>query len=45
MQAPDGQKSHEPQTWVRLQFDDEEGRVLPLKWEDSFSVDMKLPQQ
>lgn len=43
MQAPDGQKSHEPQTWVRLQFD-EEGRVLPLKWEDSFSVDMKLPQ-
>ena len=41
MQAPDGVKGHEPQFWTTLQFDTA-GRVLPIRWVDSMSVDMKL---
>ena len=41
MQAPNGVKGHEPQFWTTLQFDTA-GRVLPIRWVDSMSVDMKL---
>lgn len=43
MQAPDGQKSHEPQFWSILEFD-EQGNVLPLKWQNSFELSVNLPQ-
>jgi hypothetical protein len=37
MQAPDGIKGHEPQTWTRLSFDDN-GNVLPLEWVDELVI-------
>jgi len=43
MQAPDGKKAHEPQFWGRLEFD-EAGILLPLRWADTLSIDMALPQ-
>ena len=43
MQAPDGIKGHEPQFWGKLEFD-ADGNVLPLKWVDAISIDMKLNQ-
>ena len=37
MQAPDGQKGHEPQFWAVLRFD-EEGNVLPIEWVDEMTL-------
>lgn len=37
MQAPDGIKGHEPQTWTRLSFDSA-GHVQPLEWVDELEV-------
>lgn len=42
-QAPDGIKGNEPQFWGKLEFDGD-GNVLPLKWVDAISIDMKLDQ-
>ena len=39
MQAPDGIKGHEPQTWTRLSFDDADN-VLPLQWVDELEITM-----
>jgi hypothetical protein len=44
MQAPDGLKSHEPQFWAVLEFTDE-GGVKPIRWVESMSINMTLPQQ
>jgi hypothetical protein len=43
MQAPDGIKGHEPQFWGKLEFD-AAGNVLPLKWKDTISIDIKRDQ-
>ena len=43
MQAPDGLKSHEPQFWAPLEFTDE-GHILPIKWVDSFDINVTVPQ-
>lgn len=41
VQAPDGIKGHEPQFWGKLEFD-ADGNVLPLKWVDEVTIDVKL---
>jgi hypothetical protein len=38
MQAPDGQKAHEPQFWAKLEFT-KEGYIKPLEWVDSIRFD------
>ena len=43
-QAPDGIKGHEPQFWGKLEFD-ANGNVLPLKWVDEITIDVKLAAQ
>lgn len=44
MQAPDGQKAHEPQFWGRLQFDAHGGALMPLTWTDQLELDVLDPQ-
>ena len=43
MQAPDGVKGHEPQFWGKLEFD-AAGNVLPLRWVNAISLDVKRGQ-
>ena len=40
--AVDGLKMHDLQAWVPLQFD-EEGRLLPMKWSDEFTLYVGAP--
>jgi hypothetical protein len=42
MQAADGTKAHEPQSWLRLEFAGD--ALLPLRWSDTLELDMLLPQ-
>jgi len=39
-QAPDGVKGHDPQTVLRLQFDDATGAVAFVNWTPSFQLDV-----
>jgi hypothetical protein len=43
MQSKDGEKAHEPQFWAPLKFDTD-GKLQPLLWVDSFTVDVLVPQ-
>ena len=40
-QAPNGKFDEQPQTWLPLSFD-EDGNLLPLKWVDSFELDVAV---
>ena len=39
-QAPDGVKGHDPQTVLRLSFDDATGAVGLVRWVDNFTLDV-----
>lgn len=43
LQAPDGQKAHEPQSWLQLEFDPA-GKLLPLRWQDTLSLSVSATQ-
>lgn len=43
MQAPDGEKAHEPQFWGLLQFRPD-GVLMPLVWQSEIVLDLLLPQ-
>lgn len=42
MQAPDGTKAHEPQSWLKLTFAGEV--LLPLRWSDTLELNVLVPQ-
>ncbi len=42
-QAPDGVKSHDPQYWFPLTFDDSTGVMRNVSWLDSFTLDLASP--